>query len=152
MKRKKLPRRPFLKCRGGKRAPKKFDYPSGLDCKEAVKQYGVNLLCKIGCLGLGSCVKTCPEEAITIGEEGLPVVDEDKCIGCGKCVAVCPQKVLELVSPVSSILRFNRNDDCLAPCQQACPAQIDIPRFIKKIKKGQYEKALLVIKEHMPMQ
>jgi len=150
-KKKKLPRHAFLKCRGGKRAQRTFEYPSDLDCKEAVKRYGINLLCKIGCLGLGSCVKACPEEAIVIGEQRLPIIDEQKCSGCGKCIAACPQKVLELVSPISPILRFNRTDDCLAPCQQACPAQIDIPRFIQKIKAGDYKKALSIIKEHMPM-
>ncbi|MDL1969492.1 MAG: FAD-dependent oxidoreductase [Candidatus Desulfofervidaceae bacterium] len=151
-KKKKVPRHAFVKCRGGKRAPRAFFYPDGVkDCKEAVEKYGINLLCKIGCLGLGSCVQVCPQEAITIGEQGLPIIDIENCIGCGKCVKACPQNVLELVSPISPILRFNRTDDCLAPCQQACPAQIDIPRFVQKIKQRRHQEALLIIKEHTPM-
>lgn len=151
-KKKKIPRHAFVKCRGGKRAPRAFFYPDEVkDCKEAVEKYGVNLICKIGCLGLGTCVQACPQGAITIGEQGLPIIDIEHCIGCGKCVKACPQNVLELVSPISPILRFNRTDDCLAPCQQTCPAQIDIPRFIQKIKQRKYEEALLIIKERMPM-
>jgi len=151
-KKKKIPKHAFVKCRGGKRAPHAFFYSDEIkNCKEAVEKYGANLVCKIGCLGLGTCVQTCPEEAISIGEQGLPSIDLDKCIGCGKCVKACPQKVLELVSPISPILRFNRTDDCLAPCQQTCPAQIDIPRFVQKIKQRKYQEALSVIKEHTPM-
>ncbi len=151
-KKKKIPRHPFVKCRGGKRAPRRFDYPQGVkDCKEAVEKYGVNLVCQIGCLGLGSCVQACPQEAIQIGERGLPVIDEENCIGCGKCVRACPQGVLELFSPITPILRFNRQDDCLAPCQQNCPAQVDIPRFIQKIKEKDYKSALMIVKDRLPM-
>ncbi|WP_457572297.1 FAD-dependent oxidoreductase [Desulfovulcanus sp.] len=151
-KKKKIPKWAFVKCRGGERAPRSFFYPDDIrDCKLATEKLGSNLVCKIGCLGMGTCTKVCHLGAITIGEHGLPVVDKDKCIGCGKCVRACPQNVLELVSPVSPMLRFNRMDDCLAPCQQICPAQIDIPRFINAIKKGDYTAALLIIKEHMPM-
>jgi len=152
-KRKKLPRKVVLKCRGGKRAPRKFEYPPGLrDCREAIKTYGVNLECGIGCIGLGSCAKACRFDAIEISEEiRLPIIDEERCNGCGKCVLICPQHALELASLISPLLRFNRIDDCLSPCQQACPAGIEIPKFIKFIKEKQYEKALLTIKERMPM-
>ena len=150
---KKLPRKAVLKCRGGKRAPRKFDYPMGLkDCREAIKLYGSNLECGIGCIGLGSCANACRFDAIEISEEtGLPIIDEERCNGCGKCVVICPQHALELVSPISPLLRFNREDDCLSPCQQACPAGVDIPRFIRFIKERDYERALFTIKEHMPI-
>ncbi len=148
----KIPRYTFVKCRGGKRAERKFSYPDDVkNCKEAVEKYGVNLVCPIGCLGLGSCVEACPRNAIQIGEKGLPVVDLEKCIGCGKCVRACPQNVLELVSPVSPILRFHRHNDCLAPCEQGCPAQVEIPRFIQKIKEKDYHGALTIIKNRLPL-
>ena len=38
------------------------------------------------------CESSCPQSAITIGEDinSLPVLDEDKCTGCGLCISVCP--------------------------------------------------------------
>ncbi len=39
-----------------------------------------------------SCVTACPfpDEAITPGPMGVPVVDPDVCTGCGQCVSACP--------------------------------------------------------------
>ncbi|MBT8764036.1 FAD-dependent oxidoreductase [Desulfohalobiaceae bacterium Ax17] len=151
-KKKKIPRWAFVKCRGGERAPRSFFYPDDIkDCTQAVEKLGSNLVCKIGCLGMGTCTRVCRFEAISMGENGVPVIDQEKCTGCGKCVRTCPQNVLELTSALSMLFRFNRGDDCLAPCQQACPAQIDIPRFIKAIEVGDFTRALMIIKEHMPM-
>lgn len=52
--------------------------------------------CEYGCMGLGSCVKVCPEDAISIAD-GIAVIDKDKCIGCGKCVGTCPKNIIELI-------------------------------------------------------
>lgn len=52
--------------------------------------------CEYGCMGLGSCVRACPENAITI-IDGVANVDEDKCIGCGKCASTCPKKLIQIV-------------------------------------------------------
>jgi ferredoxin len=61
-------------------------------------------------LGLGTCAKVCPFDAIHI-EDGIAVVDEEKCTACGKCVSACPKGLLELV-PVSKRVRVacNSND------------------------------------------
>ncbi len=40
--------------------------------------------------------------------------------------------------------------DCVAPCQRACPAGIDIQGFIALIADGQYDEALELIKETNP--
>jgi formate dehydrogenase (NADP+) beta subunit len=37
-----------------------------------------------------------------------------------------------------------------APCRQACPAGIDVPRYIRDISKGDFEGALAVIRERIP--
>jgi len=46
------------------------------------------------CTACGTCVKSCPVEAITLREGGngddRAVVDADRCIGCGVCVRFCP--------------------------------------------------------------
>lgn len=37
-----------------------------------------------------------------------------------------------------------------APCQEACPAGIDVPRYIRCIKGGKFDEALAVIREKIP--
>ena len=41
--------------------------------------------------------------------------------------------------------------DCVAPCQQACPAGIDIQGFVAHIANGQVENAAALIKEKLPL-
>jgi dissimilatory sulfite reductase (desulfoviridin) alpha/beta subunit len=36
------------------------------------------------------CVKACQDDALHMGEDGLPVRDFDKCISCGDCIKSCP--------------------------------------------------------------
>ena len=38
----------------------------------------------------------------------------------------------------------------MAPCQEACPAHIDVPRYIRAIQKGDFTLALSVIRERIP--
>ncbi|HID94705.1 MAG TPA: DUF362 domain-containing protein [Candidatus Latescibacteria bacterium] len=45
------------------------------------------------CTGCGTCVRVCPEQAVTL-QKGLAVVDLDKCVGCGQCAAECPEDAL----------------------------------------------------------
>jgi uncharacterized protein len=40
------------------------------------------------CTGCGTCVKWCPQEAITLVDEQA-VIASQKCIGCGECLAMC---------------------------------------------------------------
>ncbi len=40
-------------------------------------------VCHIGCLGLGTCVTACMFNALSMGPDGLPVVDQEKCTGAG---------------------------------------------------------------------
>jgi formate dehydrogenase major subunit len=37
--------------------------------------------------------------------------------------------------------------DCVAPCELACPADIDIPEFLRLIRDGRYKESLAVIKQ-----
>lgn len=47
------------------------------------------------CTGCGTCVDTCPVEAITLKEEKA-VIDEETCIDCGTCVDDCPEGAISL--------------------------------------------------------
>ena len=136
---------------GVDRADLLFKYNGVSDCRAAALLAGGGKECPVGCLGLGSCVAACPFGAITIGPDHLPKVDPALCTGCGNCERVCPKNIIHLTSVTNRMLGFNSEQNCLAPCQNICPAQIDIPAYIKAIGEGRFEDAVAVIKEHNPL-
>ncbi len=133
------------------RADLKYDYSGLRDCRAAVILAGGPKECPIGCIGLGSCSMACPFDALVIGPEGLPVVDEFKCTGCGTCVRTCPQQIMNLTSVSDRILAEQRAVDCFAPCQRACPAGINVPEQLRQSSLGHWDSALAVIKERNPL-
>ncbi len=128
----------------------KYIYDGLDDCKAAALLNGGMKVCSIGCLGLGSCVKACQFGALSMGPDGLPVVDEERCTGCGACERTCPKGIINLLSVTRRILREYTTGMCTTPCQRACPAGIDICEYIKQINLGDYHKAVQVIKERLP--
>ncbi|MEA1979989.1 MAG: RnfABCDGE type electron transport complex subunit B [candidate division Zixibacteria bacterium] len=138
-------------CQGGLRAAQKYDYSGFDDCRAAMLFYHGPLHCEHGCIGLGTCVKACMFGAITMGDDSLPQFNPDLCVGCGACVEACPKGIISLLSEKTKILHWNQNTECLAPCRQKCPAQINIPKYIQHIKRGEYAQALLTIKEKNPL-
>lgn len=92
-----VPRYAHLKCRGTRTAAVMAARYEGVpDCAAAKLVQGGPKGCKYGCLGFGNCVRACPFGALSMGEDGLPVVDKSICTGCGKCVSTCPQALLVL--------------------------------------------------------
>lgn len=88
-------------CNGGcEAAPTRFVYEGIKDCHAAAALSGGDKGCKYGCLGYGTCVIACPFDAITMDDQDIPVVDDDKCTGCGICVAECPKDIFSL-RPIS---------------------------------------------------
>ncbi len=138
-------------CTGGDRATKKYRYEGVVDCRAMAELYGGDLHCGFGCLGFGTCVKLCPFDALKMGPEGYPAVVPGKCVGCGTCERVCPTGVINLFSLSERLLHFNNENECLAPCKQLCPAQINIPGYVELASKGQYEDAVNLIKERNPL-
>lgn len=91
------PKYAHLKCRGTKTAAiMAAEYQGVLDCAAAKLIQGGPKGCKFGCIGFGNCVKACPFGALSMGADGLPIVDKEICTGCGKCVSTCPQSILVL--------------------------------------------------------
>ncbi len=70
------------------------------DCVSASLIAGGPKGCNYGCLGMASCARACPFNAIEM-INGLAVVHSHLCVGCGKCVETCPRNLIKLV-PVSA--------------------------------------------------
>ena len=47
------------------------------------------------CTGCGSCVDSCPLDAIEM-QDDVAVVDEDTCSECGACVDSCPVDAISM--------------------------------------------------------
>ncbi len=93
-----VPRVAVICCRGGKdEIEEKFIYKGVDNCLASSLLQGGGKKCAYGCLGFGSCVSACPFGALKMGENGLPVIDEEKCTGCGMCVKACPRSIIQLI-------------------------------------------------------
>ena len=138
-------------CTGGNRADDKFYYMGVNSCQALASLSGGQRVCPVGCLGLGDCVRACAFDALKMGPHGYPVVNEMKCVGCGACEKVCPKDIMEIKTMSQKLLHLNQYDDRIAPCQQTCPAEIDIPKYIYLTKIGDYEGAVNTIRERNPL-
>jgi len=139
-------------CEGGYRAARKYNYSGLQDCRAALQLYHGFVRCENGCLGLGSCLRACRFSAIEINSEtGLPSFNPERCVGCGSCVAACPKGIISLVGETTKILHWNQYTQCLSPCRQRCPAQINIPKYLAHARKGEYGAALMTVKANNPL-
>ncbi len=129
----------------------KYIYDGLWDCRAAALLGGGAKVCPIGCLGLGTCVRSCPFGALSMGADNLPVVDVEKCTGCGTCERACPKHIITLTSNSRRVQGEYTTDECTAPCQRACPAGIDIPAYIREIREGHPLEAVRIIKETNPL-
>lgn len=87
-----------LHCQGSSdKCRQRFEYDGPCDCRAAVVAQNSPKACLFGCIGFGTCAEECPFDAITMGEDMLPVVSADKCTACGICVKVCPRNLYEIL-------------------------------------------------------
>ncbi|WP_272701274.1 FAD-dependent oxidoreductase [Desulfovibrio sp. Fe33] len=141
----------FVDCTGGIRAEEVYKYAGVKDCRAQHMLYNGSKMCPEGCLGFGTCVTACQFGAIEMGPNGYPVVDPNLCTACGGCEQVCPRGVITVWGMSARITHLNLETDCLAPCRQKCPGQINIPRYIEQVSRGDYAGALETIRERIPM-
>ena len=91
------------------------------DCRAAVLS-GLNYgSCAYGCLGLGSCVRVCPQSAISI-QDGVAVVDPRKCVGCGLCAKTCPRGIIGMHDRAARIAVRCSSRDKGASVRKVCSA------------------------------
>ncbi|MFW5490104.1 MAG: RnfABCDGE type electron transport complex subunit B [Desulfovibrio sp.] len=140
-----------LICTGGNRAETIYAYEGIHDCRaEAMLYYGEKS-CGLGCIGMGTCVRACPFDALQLDEQNLPVVNKTLCRSCGKCTEVCPTGAIRISGLSANLLHINKTQDCLAPCMQKCPIQVDVRTFVHQLKKGRLASALQTVKSRNPL-
>ena len=112
----------FVRCKGTCDVTKNQGNYIGIsDCRSAVNA-GLNIPeCSYGCLGLGSCTKVCPENAIHV-VNGAAVVDRTKCVGCGLCAKACPKGLIELVPESKHVAVQCSNKDKGPSVKKICTA------------------------------
>lgn len=97
---------------------KKFPYRAALvACNGGCH---VKTECEYGCIGCGACVKACKFGAITMGENGVPIVDEDTCIACGACVRACPREIIRLHDCANTIAVKCSNRQEMSAAREVC--------------------------------
>lgn len=112
----------FVACRAGRStAVMNYQYQGVENCQSANLLFGGDKACAYGCLGLGSCVRACPFDAIHVNGEGLAVVDRVKCRSCKKCVAACPRQLISMVPKSQDVLVACKNQDRGNKARQVCP-------------------------------
>lgn len=71
-------------------------------------------------------------------------------VSAGMVVKTNTQKVIDVRRMGLEFIFAEHNGDCIAPCQQACPAGIDIQGFIAHLANGQISAANQLIREKLP--
>lgn len=83
-------------CAGGTNCMDKFEYQGYGDCASQQLLAEGRKACPTGCLGSGTCVNVCPEDAIDV-YGGLAHIIDGLCIKCGACVKACPKGIINRI-------------------------------------------------------
>lgn len=116
------PKTAIVHCGGDcdKTEPKE-DYRGIATCQAAKMLFGGSGTCSFGCLGLGDCMKVCPNEAISL-VKGIAVIDTALCAGCGLCAKTCPQSLISVIPKAAKTAVLCSNKDKGAVTRKACSA------------------------------
>ncbi|MCF8105060.1 MAG: RnfABCDGE type electron transport complex subunit B, partial [Desulfohalobiaceae bacterium] len=108
-------------CQGSDdKASKRFAYNGAQDCAAAIVSTGGDKACQYGCIALGSCVRSCPFDALSMGSDGLPIVNEELCTGCGNCVQACPRDIPRLIPMSQKTANLCSTHDAGKVVKQVC--------------------------------
>jgi len=86
-----------------------------------------------------------PEEKLVVSRRirGTELIwDPERCSGCATCAKSCHQGSIRIVTA--------GNGRVMPPCRDACPAHIDIPRYLRFIAEGRPAESVAVIREKVP--
>jgi Na+-translocating ferredoxin:NAD+ oxidoreductase RNF subunit RnfB len=111
----------LIKCGGTNSLAVRAKYNGVADCKSAVLVAAGGKGCSYGCLGMASCARACPFDAIEM-RDGLAIVHENLCVGCGKCVDTCPRNLIELVPASAQVHVYCNSPEKGAEKMKVCKA------------------------------
>lgn len=109
------------------------------------------------CISCTRCVRTCRDlrgvEALGFiyqNEEAIvgtvaQTLKDSACKFCGACVEVCPTGAL-----TDKELKAGEREASLIPCKYACPAAIDVPKYVYLIGQKRFADAMAVVREKVP--
>ena len=114
------------------------------------------------CILCGRCVRACGElrgvgalkfekvdgrMKVVINGKSL---EEAGCQFCGACVEVCPTgSIRDKVGVFKDTPGLSREMQ-LVPCMEGCPANINVPKYIRFIKEGNFPAAAATVREKAP--
>ena len=112
-------------CRGDEEnCGHKFEYFGVSDCRAAAMLAGGPASCRFACVGLLTCAKACPFDAIYLNEHGIAAVHEDRCTGCGRCAEACPKDAIQVMDEDNIVYINCRNTDkgkaVMSVCKAGC--------------------------------
>ncbi|NIM48548.1 MAG: FAD-dependent oxidoreductase [Gemmatimonadales bacterium] len=110
------------------------------------------------CIGCLRCVRMCRDVrkvdalGFVLSDDGEPVVGtraptlaDSGCRFCLSCVEVCPTGALRLKFEDPRL-----DGERVTRCVAACPAGMDVPRYLREIRRGEFARADAVIREAAP--
>lgn len=114
------------------------------------------------CVLCGRCVRACKELRgvgvlqyqkkkleVYVGTLHQKLLKDVDCRFCQACAEVCPTGTIrDKLMPGS--MEGRTKEAVVVPCRAACPAHMDIPRYIRLVKEGKYDEAAAVIREKVP--
>lgn len=133
-------------CRADIGAVPRMTYNGVQDCVAASMVAGGPDACRYGCLGLGSCARSCPFGAIEIVGR-VAIVHPELCVGCGKCVDICPRGVIKLVPEDANVHIYCNSPErgvvkrafckagCIGcrKCDRAIPGKFTVSGFLAQV-------------------
>ena len=115
------------------------------------------------CILCGRCVRVCCDVrgvgAIRFNKVNgrmRVIIDGDNlseagCRFCSACIDVCPTGSIREHRAISEKTEGKPRIAATVPCRDACPAHLDIPRYIRCISEENYSAAVSVIREKVPL-
>lgn len=117
------------------------DYNLCIDCRRCLT--ACNDIRGVGCLEVKT-VETPQGKRTYVGTIAATLVDSG-CKFCQACVTVCPTGAL-----TDRTLDPANREASMVPCHAACPAGIDVPRYVQLAAEGKYGEAIAVVREKLP--